>query len=102
MIIVKIFDYEGNEVGRKTYYPPKEASEILVALSKVGYEGELLNARDVSLIGGDQVDGKEEYRMVLLAPTSPGVHCLWQPWSGRVYALLSWNSSFVVPTAPLY
>ena len=75
-IIVKVINYKGSEVARKTYNPPKYASEILDGLRKAGYEGDLLDAQGVSLIGGDQIDDKEEYRLVLLAPPLQGVHCL--------------------------
>ena len=97
-IVIRVIDYKGSEVARKTFKnPPKDASQILDRLSKAGYEGDLLDGEGVSLSGEDQMDDKEEFRLVLLAPPLPGVHCLWQSW--REYALLS---SGIVPAASLY
>ena len=78
-ITVKIFDDEGSEVAEQAFRnPPKEAKDILDRLSAAGYPGALLDAAGYSLSGSDQVDGTQMYRVVLRAPSSPGMHYLWQ------------------------
>ena len=74
-IIVKIVDVKGSEVAEQVFRnPPKEAAEVVERLSAAGYAGSLLDAEGNSLSGKDQVDDTQVYRLVLPAPSLPGMH----------------------------
>ena len=67
-ITVKVVDVKGSEVEVLAFRnPPKEATDILEALSAAGYIGSLLDREGFSLSGIDQVDDTQVYRLLLPA-----------------------------------